>query len=83
MYSEPEESASISNPDAVKDLWLSCMKPAQEHGTLEKQPTVKGTSKMGRDKARTQNYWLTRKSYGMPENYDCIKWNHDLKGKTG
>ena len=81
---EPEEGPGPAHPDAVRDLWLECMKGAEKHGNLEKQKTVLGTSKRGRDIARKQNYFLTRRVYGMPAGYDRIKWNHqDLKGITG
>lgn len=80
---DPEEGKP-AHPDAVRDLWIECMRGAEKHGNLEKQQTVRGVSKRGRDIARTQNYHLTRRSFGMPEGYACIKWNHqDLKGITG
>ncbi len=71
----PTHGSGPANPDAVKDFWLSCAKPANERGTLEKLPTVKGVSPRGRDIARKQNYALTRKVFGMPEGYERIKWN--------
>ena len=79
--SEADDTYTPAHPDAVKDLWLSCMKPAQAHGTLEKQPTRRARTKRERDVARKQNYWLTRRVMGMPAGYDRIKWNHDMKGK--
>jgi hypothetical protein len=78
----PAHGSGPADADAVKDFWLSCAKPAQARGTLEKLPTVKGTSKRGRDVARKQNHYLTRSFHSMPDGYDRIKWDHDLKGKT-
>jgi hypothetical protein len=71
----PTTGSGPADPDAVRDFWLSCAKPANEHGALEKLPTVKGVSPRGRDIARKQNHWLTRKVFGMPDGYERINWN--------
>ncbi len=78
----PECGTGPADPGAVREFWLQTVRPAADRGRLETVPTVKGTSKRGRDVARTQNYHLTRRTFGMPDGYDRIKWNHDLKGKT-
>ncbi len=71
-----EEIASgPAHPDAVKDLWLDCMKAADSHGNLEKQPTRRARTPREREQARVQNYHLTRKSFGMPEGYERIDWS--------
>lgn len=82
MQNLSPETSGPADQDAVRDVWLSCMKPAMEHGTLEKQPTRRARTPREREQARTQNYWLTRRVVGMPAGYDRIKWNHDLEGKT-
>ena len=73
----PETGSGPADPLKVRDFWLEVVRPAADRGKLEKMPTVKGVSKRGRDIARTQNYHLTRKSIGMPEGYERIRWNHD------
>lgn len=72
----PQYGSGPADPEAVKDFWLSCAKPADARGALEKLPTVKGVSPRGRDIARKQNHALTRKVFGMPEGYERIRWNH-------
>ena len=74
------DTSGPANPEAVKDFWLSVVRPAAELGKLEKMPTVKGTSPRGRDIARKQNQWLTRKSFSgtasaaFRAGYDRIQW---------
>jgi hypothetical protein len=77
--SNPETSGP-ADPGAVKELWLECMRAADSHGNLEKQPTRRARTPRERAQARTQNYWLTRRVMGMPAGYDRIKWNHDTGG---
>ena len=74
---EPDTGSGPADPLKVRDFWLETVRPAADRGRLEKLPTVKGTSTRGRDIARTQNYHLTRKSFGMPPGYERIQWHHD------
>lgn len=71
-----------AEPQAARDLWLECMKAADKHGRLEKQPTIRPRTKYEQQVARTQNYWLTRASFGMPHGYDRIQWHHSLEDQT-
>lgn len=65
-----------AHPDAVKDLWVECMKASQKHGTLEKQQTIRARTPRERDVARKQNHALTRVVVGMPDGYERIRWDH-------
>lgn len=60
----PDEDYTPAHPDAVRDLWLSCAKPALSHGTLEKMPTTVAKTPLEIKQKKSQEYWLTRKSFG-------------------
>ena len=75
----PEHGSGPADPLKVKDFWLEVVRPAADRGKLDKLPTIKARTTRERDVARTQNYHLTRKSFGMPEAYERIKWNHDRR----
>ena len=77
MIDAPETGTGPADPHKVREFWLDVVRPAADMGKLEKLPTVKGVGTRGRDVARTQNHWLTRKSYGGSStayraNYDRI-----------
>lgn len=64
-----------ADPLKVKEFWLDTVRPAADLGKLEKVPTKKATTKRERQIADTQNYWLSRKSFGgFGPNYDRIQW---------
>ena len=63
----PEYGSGPADSSATRDFWLECVKGADSRGHLDRIPTVKGTSKRGRDIAKKQNYALTRKVYMMPD----------------
>lgn len=64
-----------ADPHKVREFWLDVVRPAADAGKLEKLPTVKGVGTRGRDVARTQNQWLTRKSFGG--NGDSYRANYE------
>lgn len=80
------DTSGPAHPDAVRDFWLEVVRPAAERGKLDKIPTVKGVSPRGRDVAKTQNHWLTRRAFSgtgsaaYRAGYDRIRWNHDEGG---
>jgi hypothetical protein len=78
----PEVGSGPADPQKVKDFWLDVVRPVADSGRLDSiKPAFKGTSIRGRSIARAQNYWLTRRSYGMPDGYDRILWNsHEPDG---
>lgn len=60
---------------ASRELWVQTVRGATEAGKTIK--TVPAITAKDRHKAKEQNYWLSRKSYGgFGENYDRINWNH-------
>ena len=73
----PETGSGPADPQAVRDFWLQTVRPVADAGRLDKiRPAFKGVSPRGRDIARNQNHWLTRKSFGMPDGYERIKWQN-------
>jgi hypothetical protein len=71
----PEMGSGPADPQKVKDFWLDVVRPVADSGRLDTiKPAFKGTSIRGRSIARAQNYWITRKSFGMPDGYDRIQW---------
>jgi hypothetical protein len=74
------DSATCGMADAyaVREAWLSFVKPAMEQGKLDKIPTVRARTPREREQARVQQYYLSRKVFGgFGDNYDRITWgNH-------
>lgn len=65
-----------ADPLKVRDFWLDVVRPAADLGKLEKIPTIKARTPKERAQAKTQNYYLTRKTFGgYGDNYDLIDWN--------
>lgn len=63
------------DPYQARQYWTEVVRSAADRGKLEKIPTVKAVSPWGREVAKRQNHWLSRKSFGdFGENYDRIKW---------
>lgn len=64
------------DPYQARQYWTEVVRSAADKGKLETVPTMKATSKWGREVARRQNSWLTPKSFGVfGENYDRIDWS--------
>jgi hypothetical protein len=68
-----------AHPEAVKDFWLSTVRPLADRGALDTIKPIRATTPRLRDVARTQNQALTRRVFGsFGPNYDRINW-----GKCG
>ncbi|HVB23620.1 MAG TPA: hypothetical protein VNG51_16905 [Ktedonobacteraceae bacterium] len=64
------------DPDAVRDLWLSCARPLNKKGKMDTMRHQTATNARMRDVARTQNYWLHRSVFQVSsERYDLIDWS--------
>jgi hypothetical protein len=75
--SDDPQHGAPADPLKVRDFWLEVVRPAADSGKLEKIPTVKARTPRQAAIARTQNYWLTRRTIGgFGDNYDRIQWNH-------
>jgi hypothetical protein len=72
----------IPDKDLSREGWLDIVKPVDMAGRLDHIPAIKPTTKKQFDTAAKQNYWLSRRSYGMPTNYDRIKWEHNEEDKS-
>ena len=59
----------------AREGWLDIVKPVEMSGRLDHIPAKKPTTKKEKETARLQNYWLSRRSYVMPEGYDAIDWS--------
>ena len=76
----PETGSGPADPQKVKEFWLDTVVPAERAGKLDKIPAGKAVSKQGKKIAQTQNYYLTRRSFGgFSERYNMIRWKHTLK----
>lgn len=65
-----------ADPLKVREFWVETVRSAADRGKLDKVPTVKARTPRERAQAKSQNYWLTRKSYGgYGSNYDLIDWS--------
>jgi hypothetical protein len=68
----------MADPYAVREAWLSFVKPAMERGKLEKLPTYRARTPREREQARIQSYYLSRKTFGgFGEHYDRIQWRKE------
>jgi hypothetical protein len=71
-----EVGSGQADPLKVRDFWLDVVRPAADHGKLDKIPARKPRNLREKSQGRTQNYWLTRKSFGsFGTNYDKIDWS--------
>lgn len=73
---------TLPDKDLSREGWLDIVKPVAMVGRLDHIPAIKPKTKKQYDIAAKQNYWLSRRSYGMPHNYDNIKWRHSEEEKT-
>jgi hypothetical protein len=65
----------IADKDASREYWLEQVRPVAERGKLDKIPTRLAVTKREKQQAKTQNYWLTKRTFGgFHPNYDNIKW---------
>lgn len=70
-----DNPTGAADPLKVRDFWLDVVRPAADKGKLDKIPTIKARTPREKAQARTQNYWLTRKTFGgYGDNYDRIDW---------
>jgi hypothetical protein len=76
------EGHGPADPAAVKEFYLQTVTPLARRGGLDKLHTVRATTNQQRSVAKNQNYWLTRRSFGMPDGYERIKWKSQIEGKT-
>ncbi len=69
------ESGQMADPHKARELWTEVVRSASDRGKLEKIPTKIARTKKEKAQARTQNHWLSRKTFGgFGENYDLIEW---------
>ena len=77
----PEMGSGPADPQKVKEFWLDTVVPAERLGKLDKIPARKPRNLRECSQAQTQNYYLTRHSFGgFHSNYDNIKWRHSERG---
>lgn len=82
---QPEFGSGPADPQKMREAWLEFVRPAADRGKLEKIPTIRARTPRERDIARTQNQWLSRKSFGgFHTNYERINWSRNrLSGDSG
>lgn len=72
----PNDDRVGKTPDPIlcRDEWLRIVQPAERMGRLDHIPAKKPVSKKEHDMAKKQNYWLSRRTFAMPDGYDRIQW---------
>lgn len=72
----PQYGTGPADPYKEREAWLSFVRPAADRGKLEKLRTHRARNKQEKQVAKTQQYYLSRKSYGaFHENYSLIDWS--------
>lgn len=72
MNSNPTGAA---DPLKVREFWVETVRGAADRGKLETIPTVKARTPREQAQAKSQNFWLTRRTIGgFGANYDLIDW---------
>ncbi len=56
-----------ADPLKVRDFWLDTVVPAERAGKLDKIPARKPANLREASQAHTQNYYLTRRSFNVPD----------------
>jgi hypothetical protein len=74
--------SGMADPTAVKEFYLETVTPLARRNGLDKLPTVRAKNSQQRSVAKNQTYWLSRRSFGMPEGYERIKWKSQIEDKT-
>src|SRR5260221_3297836 len=67
----------IPDKDLSREGWLDIVKPAYlRRGHTDYLLHQEADTTLRKSRAATQNHWLTKRSFGMPDNYERIKWSH-------
>ena len=74
-HPQDERVGKLPDPVAMREAWLQIVQPVERAGRLDHIKAQKATTPKMVDTAIKQNYWLTRKTYGMPQGYERIKWH--------
>ena len=68
----------IPDKDLSREGWLDIVKPAYlRRGHTDYLLHQEADTTLRRSRAATQNHWLTKRSFGIPDNYERIQWSHD------
>jgi hypothetical protein len=71
-----DETGKMADPHKAREYWTEVVRSASDRGRLEKVPTRLAKTKRERATAQSQNYWLSKKSFGVfGDNYDRIDWS--------
>src|SRR6266699_3589070 len=82
-YLEKHRDFKIPDKDLSREGWLDIVKPAYlRRGHTDYLLHQEADTTLRRSRAKMQNYWLSRRSFGMPDNYERIQWGHDGGGAT-
>ncbi len=78
-HSTDDKIGKIPDPILCRDEWLRIVQPVERAGRLDHIPAKKPVSKKEYDMAKKQNYWLSRRTFAMPDNYERIKWKSNAE----
>ena len=66
----------IADKNAVREYWLDVVKPVERAGRLDHIPARKAETLQEKSVAKTQNHWISRKSFGFPDG----SWHERIYG---
>ncbi len=74
----------IPDKDLSREGWLDIVKPAYlRRGHTDYLLHQEADTTLRKSRAATQNYWLSRRSFGMPDGYERIFRNGRRAAETG
>lgn len=77
MLEQELTGSGPADPLKVREFWVETVRGAADRGRLEKIPTRRARTKREESQAKTQNHWISRRSYaGAGDNYTRIDWSH-------
>lgn len=70
------KGGGIPDKNATREFWLDVVKPVEMAGRLDHIPARPAETLAEKSAAKTQNHWLSRKSFGFPDSdwYERIAW---------
>jgi hypothetical protein len=74
-HGRQNRTAKKADPYLMREAWLSIVAPVERAGRLDHIKATPIVTKKDKHTAQVQNYHLTRKSFGMPQGYENIRWN--------
>jgi hypothetical protein len=65
----------LPDPYLMREFWLETVQPVERRGKLDSIKPLPVKTKKQKQTAIEQNYYLTKRSFGMPVGYERIDWS--------